>query len=361
MEASTLHPVYTIFIISAGKKYDVTPAVSTMERIDAEGQIAQRVDLELKNIQVDGIWLSSILKPANRVFVYANDGTKNEEVFRGFLWERLYKSSISDHLLKVTAYDNLIYLQESEDTFYFPAKMSTEQIISQICTTWGIRLEYSYYNITNGKLPVSGKLYDILTTDILDETERHVGYYYTIISDRDTMIVKTAGSNAEMYNFIAGENVISTASGWTMEGVITQIIIVGKAGDDDREPVLLVESRNTDKYGTLQKIHRRDEDTTIEMALGEAQITLSESSKPKWEYEIIAPDIPWIRKGDAVFVSAGDIKDRRLIVSAVRRSFDNKNSKMTLTLVDQNESATWQWLASTTQDSQDRTEDQYHT
>lgn len=354
MEASNLNPIYTVYIVSGDKKYNVTPAVTSMERVEAEGQIAQRVDLELKKILVDGVWLSTLIEPVNRLFVYANDGSRNEEVFRGFLWERHYKSSISQHRLKVTAYDNLIYLQESEDVFYFSARKSTEELIAHICNEWGIKLKYSYYNITNGKLPVSGKLYDILTTDILDETERQVGYYYSIISDKDTMIVRTAGDNVDTYNFIGGKNVISSSAGWTMEGVITQVIIVGKEGEDGREPIELVESRNTDKYGTLQKIHRRDEETYMELALGEAQIILSEHATPKWEYEIDAPDIPWIRKGDAVQVSAGEIVDRRLLVNAVRRSTDIKNSKMTLTLIDQSEKAAYKWANATLQGSIDR-------
>lgn len=359
MKASNLNPSYTVYIISASKKYNVTPAVCSLERVESEGEIAQRVNLELHNILVDGIWLSSILQPVNRVFIYADDGTKKDEVFRGFLWDRNYKSSTDEHRLKVTAFDNLIYLQESEDTFYFTARKSTEEIISTICKEWGIKLEYSYYNITNGKLPVSGKLYDILTTDILDETERQVGFYYSIISDKDTMIVRTAGSNVDTYKFVVGENISSTSSSWTMDGVITQIIIVGKADEDEREPIELTESRNTEKYGTLQKIERRDEETELYEALGHAQTTLSEHSHPKWEYEIVAPDVPWIRKGDAIYVNAGDIKDRRLIVNAVRRSYDLKNSKMTLTLIDQSEKAEYLYVQQTMQDAQNSLDHKY--
>lgn len=359
MKATNLNPTYTVYIVSGTKKYNVTPAVSSMERVEAKGEIAQRVNLELHNVLVDGVWLSSILQPVNRVFVYADDGSKQDEVFRGFLWDRNYKSSTDAHRLKVTAFDNLIYLQESEDTFYFPPRKSTEEIISEICKEWGIKLEYTYYNVTNGKMPVTGKLYDILTTDILDETERQVGYYYSIISDKDTMIVRTAGSNVDTYKFVVGENVSSTSSTWTMEGVVTQVVVVGKADEDEREPVELTQSRNTEKYGTLQKIHHRDEDTAYHEALGEAITTLIGNSNPKWEYEIIAPDVPWIRKGDAVFIDAGDITDRRLIVDTVRRTYDLKQSTMTLTLIDQYEKAEYLFWEETEQSAKDDLEHKY--
>ena len=59
-----------------------------------------------------------------------------------------------------------------------------------------------------------------------------------------------------------------------------------------------------------------------------------QNSDPKNEYEITGPDIPWIRKGDGVYVDAGDINEKKLIVTAVSRSCDTKNAKMTLTMVD---------------------------
>lgn len=333
-ERLKLNPSYTVYVISGGSKLNVTPALESLQRIDAEGQIAQRVNMELKNVLVGDVHLSTILQPVNRVFVYANDGGREEEVFRGFLWDRNYKSSLTAQRLRVTAYDNLIYLQESEDTFYFSSGKSTEEIIAHICQKWNVQLDYTYHSIVNGKLALSGRLYDMLTTDILDITKRQVGEHYSLISIKDIMMVRSAGDNTETYKFIAGENISNTSTSWTMEGVITQIVLVGKADDGGREPVDLVESRNAGKYGTLQKLQRRDEDLNIWTAHSEIRAELMESSEPKWEYEINGPDVPWIRKGDAVYVDAGDIVGSRLIVTAANRTYDTKNAKMTLTMVD---------------------------
>lgn len=334
MAELNMNPTYTAYIVSGSKKYNITPAIISIERIDAEGQIAQRVNLQLRNVMVEDSMLSSILQPVNRLFVYADDGTKNDEVFRGFLWDRTYKASIREQTLKVTAYDHLIYLQESEDTFYFSNGKTTEEIVSSICAQWGIKLDYSYQNIVNGKMPLTGSLYDILTADVLDETKIRTGYHYSVISEKDTMLVRTAGSNEVTYKFEGKNNVSSATSSWTMEGVVTQIVLIGKAGDDEREKVEMVESRNVEKYGTLQKISRKDQDTNIWDAHAELRVSLMENSDPKHEYEITGPDIPWIRKGDGVYVYAGDINEKKLIVTAVNRSCDTKNANMTLTMVD---------------------------
>ena len=326
--------VYTVFLVAGNTKYNVTPVMESLDRFDMEGQIAQQISFHLWNVQVNGSWLSGIVKPRNRVYIYANDGTKNAEVFRGYLWGNKYNSSNSDRLLKLTAYDQLIYLQESEESLYYSAGMSTKDVVSSICSKWGIPLSYSYSSITHAKLPLRGKIYEILSTDILDLVKKRTGKKYVIISDKDIMYVKPEGANTTVYQFRAGKNVISTSSGWSMEGVITQVVIVGKQDDEGREPFEAAVTGNTSKYGTLQKIQERDEETSLDDAKLEAKATIDEFGEPKMEYEIIATDIPWIRKGDKVYAHAGDIGDRYLIVTSIDRMYTTKKCQMTLTLTE---------------------------
>ena len=334
MTATLTNPVYTVYAISGNKKYILTPALVSLDRSEADNQIAQRVTLHLTNVLVDGIWLSSILHARDRVYVYANDGSTTAEVFRGYVWSRNYKSSLNDRDLTYTCYDNLIYFQESEESLYFSDGKSTEDVFTSICDKWGIQLNYSYESITHSKLPLRGTLSSIFTEDLLDPVKKRTGKKYVILSDRDTMFVKNVGVNETIYHFLAGNNVIKTSSGWTMDGIVTQIVIVGKADDDDREPIEATVSGDTAKYGTLQKIQSRDEDTSLADAKQEAQVTIDESGTPKNEYELTAPDIPWIRKGDKVYVDAGDINESYLIVTAIDRSADSKNVTMTLTMED---------------------------
>lgn len=334
MMASQGIPVYTVSAISGNIKYNLTPLLLSIDFSDSEKQIAQRVTLQLTNILVDGTWLSSIFQPRDRIFIHANDGSKSGEVFRGYLWGRNYKSSIKEHTLKLTCYDNLIYMQESEDSLYFSAGKSTKDIATAICNNWGVKLNYSYSSIHHEKMPLRGKIYEILTADVLDLVRKRTGKKYVVISDQDTMHIKHVGQNTTIYKFLAGKNVTSTSSGWTMDGIITQVVILGKADDNDRDPVEAIVTGNTSGLGTLQKIESRDENTSLADAKLEAKNTIDESGKPKWEYEIDCPDIPWVRKGDKVFVDAGDINEKYLIVTAVNRAIDMKTRKMTMTLED---------------------------
>ena len=334
MKASPAKPKYTVYVVSGSTKYNLTPAVVSLDRSEADNQIAQSVTLQIRNMMVGEKWISALLKPRDRVYVYADDGGGEKEVFRGFLWAKLSRFSAEDRNVKYKCYDNLIYFQESEDSLYFTDGKETKDIVSTICSNWGIKLKYSYSSITHSKLPLHGYLADIFTADILDEVKKKTGKKYVILSDQDTMHVKPVGSNSTVYQFLSGNNVTRTDSEWTMEGVITKVVIVGKADDDDREPIEATEKGATSEYGTLQKIIKRSENTSLDDAKLEAKNTIDENGKPKWEYTITAPDIPWIRKGDKIYVSAGDITGYK-IITEIDRMADTKTSEMTMTVKDE--------------------------
>lgn len=331
MTATKQNPTYTVYIVSGDTKYDVTPALVALDRTEKQGQMAQSLTIQLMNVRVGNDWLTSLINVRDRVLVYANDGERNEEVYRGYIWTRPYKSSSTDRALQLRCYDNLIYLQESQESLFYASGKSTKDVCASICEKWGVNLVYGYESITHSKLVLRGALSDIFTEDILDLVKKRTGKKYTILSDKDTMHIKTVGSNATVYHFIAGQNVIEASSECTMDGMITKVVILGKSDSDEREPVEATVSGNTSKYGTLQKIVSRSENTSLADTKKEAQEEIDEKGTPKWEYKIVATDVPWIRKGDKVYVSAGDIVGY-LIVTGIDRTIDNRKKEMTMTL-----------------------------
>lgn len=331
MAASVGKPEYTAYIIAGGTKYNITPAIENIDISDREKQFARCVTIQVMNQKVNGTWLTSLLGVRNRVFLYANDGSKNGEVFRGYVWDRGYQSSISDRTLQLKCYDNLIYMQESDHSAYFSSGKSTESVCKALCDDWGVKLEYSYESITHTKLPLRGNLSDIFTADILDLVKDRTGKKYAILSEKDVMQIKGVGTNSTIYHFIAGQNAVQTSSACTMDGMKTKVIILGKADDNDRRPIEATVSGDTAKYGTLQTTINRDENTSLADAKKEAQSIIDEDGKPKWEYELHATDIPWIRKGDKVRVDAGDMTGY-YIVTAIDRTISLKQREMILTL-----------------------------
>lgn len=331
MNATTAYPKYTVYAISGSTKYDLTPAVEGIDFSDQEKQIAHRVTVHLMNVKVEDQWLTSLLSVRDRVYIHADDGTTSGEVFRGFIWTRPYKSALEERSFRLVCYDNLIYFQESDESTFFQSGKSTKDVVSSICSKWGVELDYDYESITHSKLVLRGNLADIFTADILDLVKDRTGKKYVIRSEKDVMQVKGVGTNSLIYTFTAKDNSIITESEITMDGMVTKVIILGKADDNDREPIEATVAGDTDKYGTLQKTINRNENTSLADAKKEAQSIIDEKGKPNRKYELRAPDIPWIRKGDKVEVDAGDMSGYYITIG-IDRAISNRTMEMALTL-----------------------------
>ena len=335
MNASSENPIYTVYAVVNGKKYELTNVVESIDLSDQMGQMAQAANITVMNVEVGGTWMTNLLKVRSRIFIYANDGSGNREVFRGYIWSRPYRASLTEREITLKCYDDLIYFLNSEDADYFSAGKSTEDVVRTLCEKWGVELDYQYESITHAKLALRGTLGDIILTDLLDQVQAQTGKKYVLLMNQGKIQIKTLGSNTTIYQLTAGTNAIRTNSDVTMEGMVTKVIIYGKAEDDDsRAPIEAIVTGDTDTYGTLQKIITRDENTSLEDAKKEAQTMIDQEGEPFWEYDICTVDIPWIRKGDLVYVNAGDIKNKYLIASDVDREISNKKKEMIITLSD---------------------------
>lgn len=329
--ASIAKPEYTVYVIAGGQKYNITPAIESIDISDRKKQIAKCVTIQLMNTKVGDQYLTGLLPVASRIFMYADDGSRNDEVFRGFVWERAYKRSMTDRTFQLRNYDNLMYFQESDHSAFFSSGKSTKDVCTSLCNDWGVKLEYTYESITHAKLPLRGNLSDILTADVLDLVKDRTGKKYVILSEKDVVQIKPVGANTTIYHFTADQNAIQTSSVCTMDGMVTKVIILGKEDKEDRAPVEATVSGDTDHYGTFQETISRESSTSLEDAKKEAQNIIDEKGKPQEEFELHASDIPWVRKGDKVYIKAGDLSGY-YIVTGIDRTITGKKREMILDL-----------------------------
>ena len=332
MQASLENPIYTTYIVAGSTKYDISAAVTELEFSDPKREIAQRVTIGVMNVWVKDKRLSDLLGVRNRVYVYANDGSKNAEVFRGYIWTYGDRISKDGRDLSLLCYDNLIYFQESEEAAYFSSGKSTDSICSTLCGNWGVKLAYNYETITHSKMALRGGLSDIFVDDILELVRERTGKKYVIRSIQDVMHIDGVGTNTTVYRFKSAANSVGLRRECTMSGMVTKVVILGKADDNDRQPVEATISGNTSEYGTLQKLIDRDKNTSLADAKKEANSIIKEKGEPKWEFELKATDVPWVRKGDRVHVDIEGAMSGYLIVTDVSRSISNKSKTMTLTM-----------------------------
>lgn len=333
MKASHENPIYSAYIVAGSTKYDISPVVTKYDFSDQKKQMAQSLTIELVNVKVGGTRLSKLLDVRNRVYVHANDGERNEEVYRGFIWTKNSNDQLGGNELTLKCYDNLIYFQESDDSEYFSSGKSTQAIAAALCEKWGVKLNFTYSSITHSKMALRGKLSDIFISDLLEPVRKKNGEKFVIRSEKDVMNILPVGSNTRIYTIKVGGNAEGLAEERTMDGVVTKIIILGKADGDDRRPVEATVTGKTSEYGTIQRIENLGSNTSKEDATKEAQTTIDEDGEPKSEYAAKAPDIPWIRKGDKVKVEGIDW-NKHFIVVDIDREIGMDSKTMTLTLED---------------------------
>lgn len=320
--ASLECPQYKAAIVTAaGERCLVTQAVTGLTFGSSENEIAQKATLTLYNLTHEGRLLAGLFQPRDRVFLYANTGAGDREVFRGYLWDKQYESA-REKTLTWTCYDSLIYLQESEDSLWFSAGQSTARVTGAICKKWGVPLRYEYASITHGKLALRGSLSDMLISDLLEPVRRQTGQRYVLRSWQDVLCVERVGENQEVYRIKSKANALRTRSSASMSGMVTQVTVTGKTGGQGAAQVEASFSRNTDRYGTLQKILSGTDGEALAEAKKEAEELLREKSSPSFRASVEAADIPYLRKGDRVDLSAGDLLGKFLVLAVTHNGMN---------------------------------------
>ena len=324
MTASLNNPKYSAVIISAstGTKYKITPALMSCTLSEDEDEIAQKVVLKVASIVHDGKQLSTAFKVRDTVYVYANTGNGAKEVFRGYLWTK--NTSIGKgRYFTLTCYDNLIYLQESEIYKYFSKGKKTSAVFSELCKARGIKLTYSHVSITHPKLTLRGKMGSIFTTDLLEEVRKKKGKRGIIRSSKGRMYVYTEGkANSTVYKLVKGSNgnVYTSEYDETLDGVTTKVSVI-TTKDSGKATTKATYKKNTDKYGTITKVLTSSSDNLSDTKK-EAQQIIKDDSSPKITRKIKAVDNPWIRKGDKVYVSDGEMTGYASVVNISHNALD---------------------------------------
>lgn len=315
-------------ITENGKAYILNNALKSLQWEEQDGQLAQKATLGFVNCRVGSHKLMSLAKLNCIVRIYGKWGRGREKLFEGSIWEWKY-SHAQDRDFSITIYDPMIRLQQCKDFKYFTKGLSTPSILSSICGDWGISLDYRWKKqITHDKKVFNGESISDMVIKILDEVKRQSGEKYTALYKDGKLTVSGYGYNQDVYKF-SSKNVISTSDQLSMNNLVTRVKVIGKADDHGRSKVDAVINGNL-KYGVFQEIIKRDSNKDIEKAKSEARATLKERGKPDESIQVNAPDLPFLRRGDAVEMAAGNLLGTFYVAGV---SHNATSRQMTMTLV----------------------------
>lgn len=307
MKATKATPLYNAVIINkAGRKIGVKKVITELQLTEYEKDLAEKVVITVINVKVDGKLLSSQVKAGDRLYVYANNGSGYKEVFRGFIWEEKYVSQ-DNNTITYTCYDMLIYLQQSKDNFYFPAKKKSLTILKQICGKWGLPIVYNYRSISHKKRIFRQEKISDCILSILEDVRKETGIKYVIYSKKDKIYINAVAQNKTCYEINKKQNAAGIMRNTSMNEMVTRVVIIGNEKKEGRPPVLATVKGNEKSYGTLQEIVQKEEKTSLKTVKKEAQHLIKDRGKPITKFTIETTDLPFVKKGNQIKVNAGGV------------------------------------------------------
>lgn len=174
---------------------------------------------------------------------------KNKQVFKGIIWD-IDKSRKSKRIT-MACKERTIYIEESEDEYLFGEGTATQRI-QRYCRDWGIPTA----SLVNTKIKLAKAVYrseSILGMMIKDlkETAQKGGNLYKLRM-LDKLNLVQLGSNKTVWRLETIAEDISFKS--SLEGMITQVKILGKQEENKKTPVTGVYKKDTNRFGTIQKL-----------------------------------------------------------------------------------------------------------
>ncbi|MCD8198390.1 MAG: hypothetical protein LUE24_14720 [Lachnospiraceae bacterium] len=323
---------YRVYLLrETGEMLDVTEISSGLGWEENDGELAAHLSVTLANIQYGGSYMSAIAKLNCYIIIYAEVGGSSQEVARGKIIEWNPVQSGSSDEVSLSCYDELYDLQASQDNRYVSDGTSTQSVIEEIFSDWGIPTsEYNGPSYACAKTTYKDEyLSDILLT-LLDDALKHGDVDAFIRASEGKVSVLEKASNDTVYWFEEGKNLETANLKMSSADMVTVVkVVASEETDDGRQAVeALVEGKT--EYGKRQVIYNRDSDDDLATATAAANEILAEDGEPEETMSVKVPDIPYVRKYDKVKITSRDISGEMLVLS-IQHDIDGRSMTMDLT------------------------------
>lgn len=317
---------YRLLILSpSGKHYDLKDYIENLEWEENEKELATRITFSLYNEKTKANSIGTKLKLGTLVAVFAKDGSEEKEVARGFVTEWKPTKSNSESIIQCTCYDELYNLQQSEDNVYYSSGTNTKTAITQLCKKWSIPLgEYKGSNIKHGKQKFESERISDIILELLNDAHKKGGDKCILRAYKGKVQVIPVESNQDIYCFLS-DNTKSVSHKMSTANMVTRVKILGQEEKKKKAKVEATVDGNT-KFGIRQKIYRREKDKSLAEAKKAAEKILKEDGTVEETVQLQAPDVPFLRKGDLIYVKVGTLNGYYQILGVQHSASDSTMS-----------------------------------
>ncbi len=318
-----------ILVTSKGKQYDIKDYIEDLGWEESVNEISMRLTFSCRNDKTSKGYLQSLITPGCLVVVTAVYGKKKQEVARGYVtvWNPVLKND-SD-AFKCTCYDELYNLQKSQENRYFSKGTGTKAAIKKIFKDWKVTLgKYSGPNVKHGKKKFSSKYLSDIILEFLDDAVKKGKPKCVIRASAGKVSILPYGNNGTVYVFDK-DNITSVDYSKSIADLVTRVRVMSKVDDKGKSKVQATVNGLT-KYGIRQRIYTRGTDESLKDAKTAAKEILNENGSVKLDITLNTPDVPFIRKGDVVYVKNAKVSTGYYHVTGIRHDADTASMTMNL-------------------------------
>ena len=316
---------HVVVVDSAGKQYEITDLVEELGWEEPKNQIAMKMSFGARNdMETSFGTLSSLILPGTLVVVLAEDDNGYEEVARAKVevWNPVVQGSNSR--FKATCYDELYSLQKSQMNYIVKKNTYAYKAIQKIFKDW--KVPVGTYNGPSVKLKrfVFERKY---ISDIINEMLAYCvkkGDVKCVLRMMEGKVnVLPVASNENIYHF-DDDNIEMINEKQSIADLITRIKIM-----NSKNKKLKATINGLTEYGVRQRIEVMENKQKLKDAKTEAKDLMKEKGVIEKTVQVKMPDVPYMRKGDVVHISAGTA-DAYFDILGI--THDAESGKMTLDL-----------------------------
>lgn len=228
--------------------------------------------------------------------------TSTKTLYSGVVWATDETDNGSYKTLAVDVYERTIYLKKSEEEYIFLSGQTAADRIRRYASDWNIPLGNIPNTITKLEKAVyrAQPISSMIQKD-LNETATKGGKLYIPRISLNRLDLYEIGSNMDIWLL---EDVETKTKSRTLENAVTKVKVLGKEVEGKSSPVIATVSKDTNKYGTLQKIIQDEKITKksdAETAANKLLFGVEESST------VSAPGINTLRAGDRVKIDGKEL------------------------------------------------------
>ncbi len=311
-------------ITEGGVIMELTDYMSDLTWQEAKGQLSMKATFTARNDKTGDKFLSDIVKPGMVFIVLATLGGETREVFRGKIevWNPV--SNGDNDTLKCTAYDDLFPLQKSQDNYTVKKNTRAGKALRKFFKEWDLTIgRYEGPTVKLKKMIFQSKTVADIANGILQKAY-DMGDDKCFMRAEDGVIdILPYCDNYDIYFF--GEDIASEIDErQSTENLVTRVKIMDKENKKMKAKV-----DGLTEYGIRQKMKVMQQDEKLQDAKTEAQQIIDEQGKPERSITVKSPDLPFLRKGDAVYI---DIRTSVGYFDVVGVTHDAEDGSMTMNL-----------------------------